>query len=104
MKKLALALGILLTTTVTAQSATIMAKGFRNGVQIADTGVLPIPGATCALAVSTFSRGVETQMGTFHKEPLKYVSTTKEGIKLYAAVTSNNIDFLIVCAEDGVML
>ena len=82
-----------------------MAKGFRNGVQIADTGVLPIPGgATCALAVSTFSRGVETQMGTFHKEPLKYVSTTKEGIKLYAAVTSNNIDFLIVCAEDGVML
>jgi hypothetical protein len=104
MKKLALALGILLTTAVTAQSANVVAAGYRNGVEVAKTEIMRMPGIKCQQAVATFSAGVEVQMGTFHRVPLRYTSTTAQGVKIYSAVTSNGIDFIIACSEDGVLL
>jgi len=89
--------------TTSAQSANLMAFGYNNGVEVSKTDYLPLPGVTCALAASTFSRGMETQLG-YHRVPLTFARTDEKGIKYYFANTSNCFDLMILCVEDGVML
>jgi len=102
MKKLALALGILLTTTVTAQSATIMAAGYMNGVEIHKSPITPIPGLNCKLAVASFQIGMEGQLGAFPK-PLAFKGMFK-AVKIYKGRTAQGIDIVVACSEDGVRL
>ena len=103
MLKYILAAATALTVANSAQSATLMAFGHMNGVEVSKTDLLPLPGAKCAIAASTFSRGMETQLG-YHRVPLTFARTDEKGIKYYLAKTSNGVDLMILCLEDGVML
>ena len=104
MLKYIIAAATALTVATSAQSANVVAGGYKNGVEVARTEILRMPGIKCQQAVSTFSAGVEVKMGTFHRVPLSYMSTTAQGVKLYSAITSNGINFIIACSEDGVLL
>jgi hypothetical protein len=105
MLKYILAAATALTIVATsAQSANVVAAGYRNGVEVAKTDLMRMPGIKCQQAVSAFSAGVEVKMGTYHRVPLSYMRTTAQGVKIYSAITSNGINFIIACTEDGVYL
>ena len=105
MKKLALALGILLTTTVTAQSATIAGTAYLRGVEIHKTPVTPIPGLNCDLAVASFQGGMENSLGRFTTDMKRIgVQNTVKFYQGYVNVSGQSVHITVACQEDGAML
>ena len=105
MKKLALALGILLTTTVTAHSATIMGTAYLKGVEIHKTPVTPIPGLNCDLAVASFQGGMENSLGRFTTDMKRIgVQNTVKFYQGYVNVSGQSVHITVACQEDGAML
>jgi hypothetical protein len=102
MLKYILAAATALTVATTAHSATIMAGGYINGVEIHKSPVTPIPGLSCELAVASFQMGMERQLGQFSRD-IKFVGMSKS-VKLYKGKTSQGVDLIIACEEDGVSL
>ena len=102
MLKYILAAATGLTVATTAHSATIMAGGYINGVEIHKSPITPIPGLSCELAVASFQMGMERQLGQFSRD-VKFVGMSK-AVKLYKGKTSQGVDLVIACAEDGVLL
>jgi len=105
MKKLALALGILLTTTVTAQSATIVGTAHLHGIEIHKTPITPIPGLNCNLAVASFQVGMERESGSFVQD-IEFLGMVKT-VKYYQGlvkVSGQSVTVTVACAEDGVSL
>ena len=98
MKKLALALGIFLTTTVTAQSATVMAGSFLNGVNIYQSPAIPAIGVSCNLATDAFVGGM-IKAGTTFSVPVTY-NKTENKIKHYYGTTTDGVNIVVLCLED----
>jgi len=98
MLKYILAAATALTVANSAQSATVMAGSFLNGVNIYQSPAIPAMGASCNVATQAFAGGM-IKAGTQFAIPLTY-SKTENKIKHYYGTTTKGVNIVVLCLED----